>query len=232
MVPKNNLSRILSLAAFVISLNVALASTQAQPKPKSLSDFSRETTKNLDQKRYVAAGDRAYIIGTGDGRFPPLGWHIPGEMGGVWSHPIKLLDGYQFAFNDAWFPSAQKLIVKPGYIEMDYGLIEGFEVRRIEFAPDGLPVVLVGLSLKNPNSLDKTLKLTLEALSELMAVYPWANSQPSNAKTFNLKDEVTYNSTEGTITFREPGKPWFAIIGTSEQESSTISILKSQEKKR
>jgi hypothetical protein len=28
-----------------------------------------------------------------DGTFPPLGWHTKGEMGGVWMHPIKLLDG-------------------------------------------------------------------------------------------------------------------------------------------
>src|SRR4051794_14532584 len=43
---------------------------------------------------YVAAGDRAYLIGTQDGDFPDLGGHVPGEMGGLWVHPIKLLDGF------------------------------------------------------------------------------------------------------------------------------------------
>jgi hypothetical protein len=49
----------------------------------------------VDKKRYYAlSGPRLYAIATLDGRFPDLGWHQPGEMGGVWAPPIKLLDGY------------------------------------------------------------------------------------------------------------------------------------------
>src|SRR4026208_1797654 len=44
---------------------------------------------------YVAAGDRAYLIGTQDGSFPDMGGHVPGEMGGLWVHPFKLIDGFQ-----------------------------------------------------------------------------------------------------------------------------------------
>src|SRR4051795_1165436 len=43
---------------------------------------------------YAAAGDRSYLIGTQDGDFPDLGGHVPGEMGGLWIHPIKLVDGF------------------------------------------------------------------------------------------------------------------------------------------
>ena len=44
---------------------------------------------------YATAGDRLYSIGLQDGSFAPsLGWHVRGEMGGVWMHPIKLLDGF------------------------------------------------------------------------------------------------------------------------------------------
>src|SRR6266496_1132588 len=43
---------------------------------------------------YVTAGDRAYLIGTQDGNFPDLGGHVPGEMGGLWLHSIKLIDGF------------------------------------------------------------------------------------------------------------------------------------------
>src|SRR5262245_10473379 len=55
--------------------------------------------KNKD-KPYVAAGDRTYIIGTQDGNFPDLGRHVEGEMGGLWLHPIKLLDGYWARLTD------------------------------------------------------------------------------------------------------------------------------------
>ena len=46
---------------------------------------------------FVTAGDRLYMVGNQDGSFPEIGWHLPGEMGGMWDHPIKLMDGFQIA---------------------------------------------------------------------------------------------------------------------------------------
>ena len=46
------------------------------------------------QSPYVTAGNRLYMVGHQDGSFPELGWHIKGEMGGIWDHPIKLMDGF------------------------------------------------------------------------------------------------------------------------------------------
>ena len=48
---------------------------------------------------FVTAGDRLYMIGTQDGKFPDLGWYVEGEMGGIWDHPIKLLDGFTAAIS-------------------------------------------------------------------------------------------------------------------------------------
>lgn len=50
--------------------------------------------KRVKKNPYLTAGDKTYIIGTQDGNFPDLGGHTPGEMGGVWNHLIKLLDGF------------------------------------------------------------------------------------------------------------------------------------------
>ena len=55
---------------------------------------------------YVTAGDRAYLIGTQDGNFPDLGGHVPGEMGGLWLHPIKLIDGFWAQVTRFSHPSA------------------------------------------------------------------------------------------------------------------------------
>lgn len=54
----------------------------------------------LSDRRYVTSGDRAYAVGFEDGRFYANGWHIFGEMGGVWSPPVKLVDGVWFGVND------------------------------------------------------------------------------------------------------------------------------------
>jgi len=39
---------------------------------------------------YITAGDRVYAIGSQDGGFPEIGWHVKDEMGGIWNHPKKL----------------------------------------------------------------------------------------------------------------------------------------------
>ncbi len=44
---------------------------------------------------YMTPGNRVYAVGHQNGRFPDIGWHIKGEMGGIWDHPIKLMDGFQ-----------------------------------------------------------------------------------------------------------------------------------------
>ena len=53
-----------------------------------------------EKNPYLTAGDKTYIIGTQDGNFPDLGGHTPGEMGGVWNHLIKLLDGFWVKMTD------------------------------------------------------------------------------------------------------------------------------------
>jgi hypothetical protein len=44
--------------------------------------------------KQMTPGNHAYCVGFQDGTFPDIGWHIKGEMGGLWAHPIKLLDGF------------------------------------------------------------------------------------------------------------------------------------------
>ena len=48
----------------------------------------------------LTAGNRIYMVGHQDGSFPELGWHITGEMGGIWNHPIKLMDGFEASLSD------------------------------------------------------------------------------------------------------------------------------------
>jgi hypothetical protein len=90
------------VALLSIALLVAGAPVAAVPE----SSPERSTREDLADRRWVAAGDRAYVIGAQDGTFPPMGWHIRGEMGGVWAHPIKLLDGYWFSINGR-FPTGR-----------------------------------------------------------------------------------------------------------------------------
>jgi glycogen debranching enzyme len=203
--------RMLGLLVTVFATVVICTSAGAVPDS---GGPTRSTTDKLALKRYVAAGDRAYVIGSEDGRFPPMGWHIRGEMGGVWAHPIKLLDGYWFSVDGAWLPAASRFTSGAGYVKMDFPRTGGFDVTRTEFSPDGSPVTLVGLTVSNPGSGSRAFKLTMDARSEVMAAYPWGWTTPS-AKEFNGKDESSFDSRSRTLTFKEAGKPWYAAVGAS-----------------
>jgi glycogen debranching enzyme len=211
----HGLRRVVSKVVAACFLILLTSVAGAAPGPDGPT---RPTTDLLNQKRYVAAGDRAYVIGSEDGRFPPMGWHIRGEMGGVWAHPIKLLDGYWFALDDQWIPQASSFTTGAGYVQMQFPTTAGLEVTRTEFSPDGSPVVLVGLTLRNPENTNRSVKLTMDARSEIMAAYPWSWTRPS-AKCFNQKDEANFDSQSQTLTFKEGRKPWFATVGSSERSA-------------
>jgi glycogen debranching enzyme len=178
---------------------------------------TRSATERLADKRYVAAGDRAYIIGAADGGFPAMGWHIRGEMGGVWAHPIKLLDGYWFAVDGEWLPEAVEFTAGAGYVRMDYPEVSGLEVSRTEFAPDDAAAALVGLTFRNRDQRARPFRLEMDVRSDLLPSYPWGWSEPVDAAAFNNPDEVAYDRRSGTVTFTEPERPWTALVRTSER---------------
>jgi hypothetical protein len=175
---------------------------------------ARSTTDDLAQKRYVVAGDHAYSIGTLDGSFPPIGTRIRGEMGGVWAQPIKLLQGYWFALNGEWLPAATRFTSGAGYVQMQLPALDGIEITRTEFAPDGLAALLVGLTLHNTRTHDQRVALKLAARSQVMGAYPWNDTTPS-ADELNAKDTATYDPNSATLIFHTPNRHWYAMIGAS-----------------
>jgi glycogen debranching enzyme len=181
----------------------------AEPTALALS-----TSDNLGTKRYVAAGDRAYVVGVADGSFSPSGWHIRGEMGGVWVHPIKVLDGYWFALDGAWLPPAAEYTTGSGFAKLTFPAVGGLAVTRTEFSPDGAPVVLVGVTIKNTSGAAKSFELTMDARSELMSAYPWGWTTPS-AKDANAQDVGSYDAAAGTLSFQDGTNPRFGLIGAS-----------------
>ncbi len=203
-----------SVGVVLLSCLVALFASSALAAPPEPGGPTRSTEERLDEKRYVAAGDRAYVVGAADGTFPPTGWHIRGEMGGVWAHPIKLLDGYWFSVDGEWLPEAEEFTSGAGYIQMQLPEANGLEVTRTEFAPDGSPAVLVGLTVNNTGDEDRSLDLAMAARSDIMASYPWGETEPS-VEDVNEKDEGSYE--DGTLVFREPGEEWTALVRGQEE---------------
>ncbi|NNF20014.1 MAG: glycogen debranching protein, partial [Flavobacteriaceae bacterium] len=90
---------------------------------------------------YVTAGNRVYMVGQQDGSFAEIGWHIKGEMGGIWNHPIKLMDGFNaellFAEDRTPLDRADKFINYPLANVHQYSLSKyQLSVERWQIVPD------------------------------------------------------------------------------------------------
>ena len=199
--------RILILAA----LATLLCSGAAQAaETLSVSD-------RLDDRRYVVAGSRAYVVGSEAGRFPASGWHTRGEMGGIWTPPLKLLDGIWFGVNDSWLGPATRFTSGYGHVTMDLPAPAGLRAKRIEFVPDGRRAALVGLRLRNTGA-TRTVTVMVDAHSELMGAYPWGATQPSAAEVNEQDSAVAAN---GRLVFSEP-RGFTALVGARERPDRTI----------
>ena len=118
---------------------------------------------------YIATGGRAYIVGAQDGGFPDMGWHVPGEMGGLWAHPIKLLDGFWLQVDGAWLAGAQRFIGGPFWNAHEYLLPDGLQVTRRQFVPDGEPAIVVRYTFRSATLRNLTLRLL--ARTDLQGVW-------------------------------------------------------------
>src|SRR3954449_11307557 len=150
------------------------------------------TSSRLQDRREVAAGTRAYSIGFEDGRFYANGWHITGEMGGVWTVPLKLVDGVWFGLDGQWVGPATKFSSGWGYTRYDLPTTAGLRVQRTDFVPDGPRGVLYGLKITNPGGA-RTAKLSVDAHSELMGQYPWGFTGVTPNASDNLPDSGSYD---------------------------------------
>lgn len=179
--------------------------------PPPVTFAPRAATERLDQKRYVVAGERAYSVGLMDGSFAPMGWHIDGEMGGVWANAIKLFDGYWFAVDGQWLPRADRFLTDVSGVTMTFPPTAGVRVTRSEVVPDGLPAVLVRLGLRSAHGRARTVTLTADVRSEILVAYPWDWSKPRSAAQSNAVDEVSLDEATGMLVFHEPNTPWHAL---------------------
>ena len=201
------------LAAITIAFPVSAQVLSGDSPTLSVSD-------RLDDRRYVTTGTRAYEVGTEAGRYPAMDFHTRGEMGGVWSPPIKLLDGLWFGICDDWIGPAERFTSGYGHVKMDLPDQGGMTVTRTDFVPDGRRAVLVGLTFEAGEG-DQNFTLKMDAHSELMGAYPWGETNPSQT-VFNLDDTVAAEG--GKLVFREQGTPpaanalphdWAAVVGSS-----------------
>ena len=222
--PRTKLAVGLTSAGLLAALAIPLTSP-AQAAPAAVVDPALPTsaelseTSRLADRRFVVTGDKAWALGTADGRYPAAGFHTRGEMGGFWLPNLKLLDGMWFGIDGSWIGAGTKTTTGWGYVRTELPDTAGVSASRIDFVPDGLSGALVGLSLRSTTA--KTVTLQADARSELMGSYPWGETNPSQT-TENRQDTVALDRGRH-LMFRDVGKPphpnseahdWAAAFGS------------------
>ncbi len=209
-----------TVAAGLVATGIPAAAADTSKKSGRHATPTLSTTDRLADRRYVTTGNRAYVVGDESGRFPAMGWHITGEMGGVWSPPLKLLDGIWFGIDGDWLGPAERFTSAYGHVRMDLPDHDGLSVIRTDFVPDDRRGALFGLTLET-GSQSRTVTLTVDARSELTSAFPWGWTTPSQTD-FNLEDEATFDGSR--LLFRDHGKPdvehasahdWNAVVGAA-----------------
>ena len=218
--------RFLFLATIVTVVSTAAATSAAAasgaPPARAASGGAAASgptlsvSSQLDVRRYAASGDRAYELGTEDGRYPAMGFHTRGEMGGIWTPPIKLLDGIWFGVNGQWIGPATTFTSGFGYVQMALPSTGGVQLTRTDFAPDGRRAVEFGLTL-TAGSQAANVNLNVDAHSELMSAYPWGSTTPDQT-TFNLPDKASFNGKQ--LVFTNAGTP--PVANASAQDYAAI----------
>jgi Bacterial alpha-L-rhamnosidase 6 hairpin glycosidase domain len=166
---------------------------------------------------YATAGDRAYLVGTQDGNFPDLGGHVPGEMGGLWAHPIKLIDGFWATLTDTGTRQEAKLSSSDEFINFPYGgkfsygmVLDSLAVERFQFSPDGYAGVIVQYTFRNTADRKRRLRLDLSVKTDLLPV--WYSDQIG---IHDSPDTAIWLPAENIFVARDVKRPWFAVWGAA-----------------
>ncbi|SDA96665.1 alpha-L-rhamnosidase [Algoriphagus alkaliphilus] len=204
----------------LLSLSAFLACTEPSPEQFVFSDL--DSTEGLSGKKeylpspFTAAGDRVYLIGYQDGTFPDLGWHVDGEMGGIWLHPIKLMDGFtaSVGINDQTFclNNAESFKNYPFSNVLKFPISEaGIEVERLHFVPDGKEGMVILFKVKNVDNSEKKLRFDFNAYVDLMPV--WLGERTG---MLDNPDEITFDEQTNTFTGKDQGNDWYVVWSSAE----------------
>ena len=189
------------------------------------------TSNRLQDRREIAAGQRSYSEGFADGRFYANGWHITGEMGGVWAPPLKLLDGVWFGIGNSWVGQATQFNSGWGYTRYVLPDTGGLQLTRTDFAPDDHRAVLFGLRMTNPGA-TRTVTVKVDAHSELMGAYPWGFSGVVPNASDNLPDHGRFDgrtlvfTDNGSIGSGVPIHHYAALVGSNQTPASGTAAAK------
>lgn len=203
---------------FLSLLLISIAASCSKSKPQVFSEILKDAPLIIGKPEYLSspmltAGDRVYMVGHQDGSFPDLGWHIKGEMGGIWNHPIKLMDGFEIIIDDGI--STFTLDKATSFTNYPYANKHTFlweekniEIERWQFVPDGKEGMVIQLVIKKAPETKVKVKFT--GKSDLRPT--WLGERTN---LIDSKDQATWVDKMQTWIVKDSLNPWYTVFGSS-----------------
>lgn len=170
-------------------------------------------THNLNQP-YVVSSNKIYAIGAQNGTFPKMGTHVPGEMGGIITQPIKILDGYRARIiSDGHIielSEAQSFTMKENQAEFFYET-EGIKVWRKEQCFYDERIMEVAYRVESRKD------ITLEVEFDIHIMGCWTREYVQK----ECESIVIYESDKNGFVYKNTSEPWFAGVFSTTAQNVT-----------
>jgi glycogen debranching enzyme len=177
---------------------------------------------------YTTAGNRLYCIGNQGGQFPEVGFHVPGEMGGIWQQPFKLMDGFGFTLRDkhtgqSFDPVCDQFIAYSFATKFHYTIAaENIQVTQTQFVPDDLPVLVVEYKIHNTTTTVRNIAFEWQADINLMPV--WLGER------LGIQDApdhfISFDSSRRLLVFKDGSNNWYTGIHVENTNARLLEIKK------
>jgi glycogen debranching enzyme len=187
-------------------------------KSFSIQKLLKETPRIIGKKNklntpFVTAGNRVYMVGQQDGSFPEIGWHIEGEMSGIWDHPIKLMDGFDahLKFENEEF----ELNKSTSFTNFPFANLHQFElkpkninVERWQFVPDNKEGILIQFVFSNNKTEKQTFQFEFIGYTDLRTTWLGEKADMNDGK-----DEAHFNEEAQVWEVKDSLNNWFNVFG-------------------
>jgi glycogen debranching enzyme len=209
-------------AALAVEPSVAQLSPEPTARsPGATNDYAAPIIAGISnqgrnrQQPYVSAGDRAYLIGTQDGNFPDMGQHVPGEMGGLWLPPIKLIDSFEARIAEVGTDREVLLAESAEMVAHPYGnrfrydqVLDDLDVDRFQFIPDRKPGLIVQYRLRNTT--DRAREFRFEWFVKTDLRPGWYSDR---LEIRDAEDVVEWRPKDRIFIARDTDHSWFCVWG-------------------
>ncbi len=196
---------LLSCNSETVSLKSILSETEAI-----------EGTANYLASPYITAGNRVYSVGHQNGSFPEIGWHIKDEMGGIWNHPIKLMDGFDASIKtkEATYllNEAEAFINYPFANKHQFSLKQlSFDISRIQFVPDDLQGMIIQYEIKNNSK--TAVDATFEFVGHVDLRPTWLGEE---AQMIDTEDMISFDTELQGWVSKDSKNDWYCYFGSAD----------------